>query len=93
MWKGLRSVFDGQIKGCCFHWSQEVWRKAQELRLCQSYSNDEGTYKFIKKVFALPFLPVEHISAAFVELMAQMTTFVLVDLMDYIQHNWLCSHV
>ena len=47
----------------------------------------------VSQVFALPFLPAEHISAAFDALMAQATTFALVDLMDYIQRNWLRSPV
>ncbi|KAI0236069.1 hypothetical protein LSAT2_013373, partial [Lamellibrachia satsuma] len=45
------------------------------------------------QVFALPFLPADHISAAFDALMAQTTTFALVDLMDYIQRIWLRSRV
>ena len=47
----------------------------------------------VSQVIALPFLPAEHISAAFDALMAQATTFALVDLMGYIQRNWLRSPV
>ena len=47
----------------------------------------------VLQVFTLPFLTAEHISATFDALMAQTTTFALVDLMDYIQRNWLRSRV
>jgi hypothetical protein len=32
LWKALREVFQGaEIHGCCFHWSQAVWRKVQVI--------------------------------------------------------------
>ena len=47
----------------------------------------------VLQVLALHFLLAEHISAEFNALMAQTTTFALVDLMNYIQRNWLRSRV
>ncbi|KAK2156470.1 hypothetical protein NP493_1966g00012 [Ridgeia piscesae] len=92
LWKGLRVVFtEPTIKGCCVHWTQAVWRKVQELGLRQAYLTDDGTFKYIKKVLSLLFLPAEHVAAAFDALMRQARTFQLVDLVDYVQRTWMTS--
>jgi len=37
-WKAVRRDFpDASIKGCCFHYSQAVWRKIQESGLQTAY--------------------------------------------------------
>ena len=52
-------VFPGvAILGCCFHWTQAVWRKVQELGLQVAYNSDDKTHKYIKKLLALPYIPV-----------------------------------
>ncbi|XP_041372005.1 uncharacterized protein LOC121385401 [Gigantopelta aegis] len=94
MWKGIREVYPGlPIKGCCFHWNQAVWRKVQELGLAQQYLNDDGTCKFIKKIFALPFLPAEHVEAAFDGLRRATQVPGLVTLLDYVDRTWMRSSV
>ena len=50
-------------------------------------------HKFYIQVLALPFLPAEHVEAAFNALVRQARTFQLVDLMDYIQRTWMTSRV
>ncbi|XP_041362011.1 uncharacterized protein LOC121377981 [Gigantopelta aegis] len=75
------------------HWSLAVWRKVQELSLAQQYINDNGTCKFIKKVFALPFLPSEHMEAAFDGLRRGTQVQGLVTLMDYVDRTWMRSSV
>lgn len=58
LWSVLRQVLPGvKIKGCVFHWTQALWRKIQELGLQQPYCNDQGTYIYLRKFMALPFLP------------------------------------
>ena len=66
MWKAAPRVFPGiDIKGCCFHWCQCVWRKIQELGLVTSYKNDPGTFKLCRQLMALPYLPDKHITPVF----------------------------
>ncbi|XP_038055816.1 uncharacterized protein LOC119727820 [Patiria miniata] len=31
LWSAIRAIFDVDIKGCLYHWTQAVWRKCQEL--------------------------------------------------------------
>ncbi|XP_041374141.1 uncharacterized protein LOC121387180 [Gigantopelta aegis] len=94
MWKGLHEVYPGlQIKGCCFHWNQAVWRKVQGLGLAQQHIIGDGTCKFIKKVFAIRFLPSEHAEAAFDGLRRGTQVQGLVTLMDYVDRTWMRSSV
>ena len=40
------------MRGCAFHWSQAVWRKAQELGLQTAYSKEVSTNKFIGELLS-----------------------------------------
>ena len=61
----------------------------QELGLQTVYSNDEATYRFIRKLMALPFLPHYEIRPMFVRLSVQAQTQPLRNLTDYIQEQWI----
>ena len=51
MWQALHRVLPTvAIHGCLFHWTQAVWRKAQELGLQVAYNTDNNTHKFIQKL-------------------------------------------
>ena len=94
MWFAIPSVFpDITILGCCFHWTQAVWRKVQELGLQVLYSNDDKTHKFIRKLLSLPYLPAEHINAVFTALQRKATTPPLQQLTNYISTTWINSSV
>ena len=65
----------------------------QELGLQTAYSNDEATYRFIRKLMALPFLPHYEIRPMFVRLSVQAQTQPLRNLTDYIQEQWIESTI
>ena len=65
-WNAISSVLqDVSMMGCCFHWTQAVWGKIQEVGLQRDYMQDNATYKILRKLMCLPFLPAEHIIPAF----------------------------
>ena len=57
------------------------------------YSNDRGTYLFIRKVMALPFLPEEEIQPMFVRLEPQAVGVQLQSFTDYVKSTWIESAV
>ena len=65
----------------------------QELGLQVPYINDEGTFKFLRKLMALPFLPYHNIQRTFNSLKDNATTNALEDLVEYIENQWIKSTV
>ena len=43
--------------GCCFHYTQRKWAKAQNLELSQGFRNDLQMASYIIQVMAMPFFP------------------------------------
>ena len=75
VWRAAEHVFPVlELKGCAFHFTRAIWRKIQEFGLHASYTSDDGSYKFLKKVMALCFLPASHIPAVFRRLQTSATT-------------------
>ena len=64
----------------------------QELGLQRPYQTDNGTYTYLRKVMALPFLPHGEIEPMFVRLHAQATTAILQRFMEYISETWIYSN-
>ena len=79
------------MQDCFFHWTQAVWRKAQELGLQVTYNTDNNTHKFIQKLLSLPYLPAEHIQPIFTKLQRKAVTQPLQELTTYIQSTWLSN--
>lgn len=92
MWRAFPDVLNGvEVKGCVFHWIQAVWRKVQELGLQSAYMNDDATQKYIRKLFALPFLPATHIRPMFERLVSddvKGNSPSLGSLTEYIRNTW-----
>lgn len=61
--------------------------QVQELGLQSDYTNDRGTYAFIRKVMALPFLPADEISEKYAHLEGIPETPKLQDFMQYVGRN------
>ena len=61
--------------------------QVQELGLQSDYTNDRGTYAFIRKVMALPFLPADEIPEKYAHLEGIPETPKLQDFMQYVGRN------
>ncbi|XP_073235751.1 uncharacterized protein [Porites lutea] len=94
LWGVLRQLFpEVRIKGCVFHWTQALWRKIQELGLQHQYSNDQGTYLYLRKFMALPFLPEDQIPPMFEQLSLKATTAPLKQFVNYVAETWIRSSI
>ena len=66
VWNSMKTVFPGvELRGCGFHWSQALWKHIMNLGLVRSYMEKALTHKFIRHLFALPFLPAAAITPTF----------------------------
>ena len=94
MWKAIPLVFlTTRILGCYFHWSLAVWWKVQELSLHVAYNTDDKTCSYMGKLMSLPYLPAEHINAAFTNLQEKAATQSLQDFTYYTSRTRLHSDV
>ncbi|XP_078343061.1 uncharacterized protein LOC144628821 [Oculina patagonica] len=92
LWNCLKEVLpDVTVKGCVFHWTQALWRKIQDLGLQASYQSDDGTFKYLRKIMALPFLPASEIPAMFTRLKVEATTEPLQKFVEYVDNTWIQS--
>ena len=65
--------------------------QVQELGLQSDYTNDRGTYAFIRKVMALPFLPADEIPEMYAHLEEIPESRKLQDFMQYVGSTWITS--
>lgn len=90
IWRAFRYILPNTtIQGCLFHWAQCIFRKVQDLGLAVAYRENGPMQKFVRKLFALPCLPVEHIRAAFNQLSNEPSTPAVAPLLDYIRDTWI----
>ena len=54
------------VQGCYFHFTQNMWKKVQELGLSADYRTDERLRKCLRKFFALGYLPLPLVRMNFV---------------------------
>ncbi|KAK6178953.1 hypothetical protein SNE40_011423 [Patella caerulea] len=93
-WSAIRKVFPGmKLKGCVFHWIQCVWRKVQGVGLAGTYYERKTIYNYVRSLMALPFLPADHMLAAFDKLCLMANTDPLRELVSYIRQTWFESSV
>ena len=94
IWGAIRQVLPSVvIMGCVFYWTQALWRKIQALGLQAAYTSDNGTFKFLRKAMALPFLPHDEIVHVFHQLQIEATTAPLEEFMEYVENTWINSNV
>ena len=63
----------------------------QALGLQTTYTSDRGTYRFLKMVMALPFLPYHEIEPIFTRVRQQGATEPLRKFVDYVAATWISS--
>lgn len=44
--------------GCLFHFNKCIYKSVLRLGLANAYRNDDRVLKFVRKIVALPFLPI-----------------------------------
>lgn len=95
VWRAIPEVFpDVSMHGCGFHWGQAVWRKVQELGLQSAYTNDNKTYKFLRQLLALPYVPHEHIESLFLRCYRKAAgSQPLLNILEYINITWIKSEI
>lgn len=95
VWRAIPDVFpDVVMRGCAFHWGQAVWRKVQELGLQCAYTNDNETYKFIRQLLSLPYVPDEHVEGLFLRFYRKAVgSQPLLNLLEYINTTWIRSEI
>ena len=76
-----------QIYGCYFHLGQSRWRKIQENGLQLLYMQNENVRMALKMLLALAFLPVDEVSDAFDELVADFPPEIM-PLVNYFEDNY-----
>jgi len=69
-WKGLKRVFPRGVKlrGCLFHYRKAIFKKMVNLGFLDDYHTNRAVSIIVKKLMALPCLPLRHIVPAFRQL-------------------------
>ncbi|XP_068250151.1 uncharacterized protein [Palaemon carinicauda] len=95
VWRAIPDVFpDVVMRGCAFHWGQAVWRKAQEFGLQSAYTSDTKTYKFVRQLLSLPYVPDDHIEGLFLRFYRKAAgSQQLLNLLEYIHNTWISSEM
>ncbi len=57
-----------RVQGCLFHFSQCIWRRVQEFGLSVSYKKHKHIRDWIRRLTAIPFLPLTDIDDGFIEI-------------------------
>ncbi|KAJ8321509.1 hypothetical protein KUTeg_000936 [Tegillarca granosa] len=70
-----------------------MWRKVQSLGLQVVYSERDDVSRFIRKLFAVPLIPAEHIPDAFEQLSSGLHPTQIVEILNYIHGTWKISSV
>ena len=90
LWQALAAIIPQvERKGCAFHFSQAVWRKAQNIGLQPAYNADVGTNRLIRRILALTLLPARNIRPLFKDLKAEASTPMLKKLFKYVNNTWI----
>ena len=86
--KSLQYYFpSANIRGCFFHFAQNVYKKLTSLGLSQQYNTDASFALSAKMIIALAFVPPDHITAAIMELADDLPQ-ELLELLDWLEDNY-----
>jgi len=66
-----------------------VFNQIQAHGLSTQYEKDNGTYEFLHKILALPFLPAEAIQPTWQQLKGNATTPALRNVVNYVTDTWI----
>jgi hypothetical protein len=79
-----------KIKGCQFHFGQNIWRQIKNKGLV-SYSHDDDTHHQICHIMMLPLLPPQEINNAFCNIIEELSNINLkfLKLTDYILRTYI----
>ena len=85
----LEAVFPGvTVKGCFFHFSQNIWRKVQANGLQGRYQQEPAFAEQVGKIAALAFVPEADVQRYF-DILSQNVDQALDVIMDYIEEYYL----
>lgn len=95
---GIRSVVRGvQVKGCFFHFTQCIWRKAQATGLQIPYQNNDDVRQLVRRAAALPLVPVQQVEDAWFNSMNDLEDTELpvntIPFTDYVVNQWIDSDI
>ena len=86
--KSLQNYFpSANIRGCFFHFAQNVYKKLTSLGLSQQYNTDASFALCAKMIIVLAFVPPDHITAAIMELADDLPQ-ELLELLDWLEDNY-----
>jgi len=85
----LEAVFPGVVvKGCFFHFTQNIWRRIQRNGLQDRYQQDVGFVTDVRMIAALPFVPGNDIDRVF-NLLSNNVDPALDVILDYVEENYI----
>lgn len=89
--KTVNNLFPNcQVKGCLFHYSQAILRRFNFIFGKRNYLN-EDLHKLVRRVSALPFVPIESVDDIWEEVMEQTdrNDLSIIEFLDYVTDTWI----
>ena len=87
VWPAVHSVLKVPVKGCWFHWSQDIYSRIADAGLCAAYRKFGKIPDYICYMMALPH---KHIPGAFQQLKDRCPADeCLAELTNYIERSWI----
>lgn len=89
----IRSVFPGiDVKGCFFHFTQCIWRKAQSTGLQTLYRDNDDVRLLVRRAAALPLIPMERVEDVWFQALEDANDadipHPLLPFTDYVTEQW-----
>ena len=90
------TLFQRQIIGCYFHWSQCVYRRIQSEGLGEDYIHNRTTRRILQEVIQLPYLPSSDIRTTFLDIKDDLENTEepcqkddIRDVLEYVESQWI----